>query len=457
MKLVLMSGGSGKRLWPLSNDARSKQFLKVLPTDDDQVISMLQRVWGQLQGLHLAEHAYLCTSRAQVDIIESQIGDVPIIVEPERRDTFPAIALACSWLLDVEKASEDEFVFVLPVDHYVEPGYFTAITELGQALSASQADIALLGVEPTFPTSKYGYIRLNPSSPEDDYLSVQSFVEKPSLEIAEQLLEEGALWNCGIFCFQLGYLRGVLKDRGLPYLYEDMLRQYSDLPQRSFDYEVVEHARAVIARPYSGLWKDLGSWEMLAEEMKGDFTGIGTAFECEESHVINELGIPVITMGLHGTVVVASPDGILVAEKGYSGALKDVVKPFSGRPMYEERFWGSYRVLDYSRLDDGTEVLVRTVELLPGRNLSYQRHAQRTELWSIIEGSGELALGNRMTRVEAGDVVQVFPGQWHAVRADERLVFIEVQRGISLDEEDIVRRYEKWEDIQSHCALLLSV
>jgi len=462
MKLVLLSGGSGKRLWPLSNDARSKQFLKVLPSDQGRAVSMVQRVWRQMESLGLADQSFICTSRAQVDIIESQLGDVPVIVEPERRDTFPAIALISAYLLDVEGAADDEVVAILPVDPYVEEAYFQAIVGLEQALEAGDAEMALLGVRPEFATSKFGYLRVDrdgrakgeASGGTKDPLRVSAFVEKPPVELAEQLLAEGALWNCGVFCFRLGYLRSILQARGLPWSYAAILEGYGTLPSRSFDYEVVEQAAKIVAIAYSGTWKDLGTWETLSDEMEHPFAGIGTAVGCEDTHVINELSIPVVTMGLKNAIVVASPDGVLVAEKGYTSALKDVVKPFSGRPMYEERYWGSYRVFDYSRLADGTEVLVRNVELFTGKNLSYQQHARRTEMWTIVEGTGDLILNNRMTQLQPGDVVQVFAGMWHAVRAHDRLAFVEVQRGLSLDEEDIVRRFENWDEIVAHCAVL---
>ncbi|MCY0900858.1 MAG: sugar phosphate nucleotidyltransferase [Firmicutes bacterium] len=455
MKLVLLSGGSGKRLWPLSNDARSKQFLKVLPSEQGRAMSMVQRVWRQMESLGLADQSFICTSRAQVDIIESQLGDVPVIVEPERRDTFPAVALISAYLLDVVGAPDDEVVAILPVDPYVEEAYFQAIVALERALADSDAEMALLGVRPEFATSKFGYLRVG----RDDggasgVLNVAAFVEKPPIELAEQLLGEGALWNCGVFCFRLGYLRSILQGRGLPWTYSGILDAYGSLPARSFDYEVVEQAAKIVAIAYSGTWKDLGTWETLSEEMEHPFAGIGTAVDCEDTHVINELSIPVVTMGLKNAVVVASPDGVLVAEKGYTSALKDVVKPFSGRPMYEERYWGNYRVFDYSRLADGTEVLVRNVELFSGKNLSYQQHARRTEMWTVVEGSGDLILNNRMTELQPGDVVQVFAGMWHAVRAHDHLVFVEVQRGLSLDEEDIVRRFENWDEIVAHCAVL---
>lgn len=454
-------------MWPLSNDARSKQFLKVLKGADGAPVSMVQRVWGQLEKTGLAADAYICTSKAQVDIIESQLGDVPVIVEPERRDTFAAIALACAYLLDVVKSDEEEIVAVLPVDQYVEDAYFEAVCSLPDALSLTGADMALLGVQPTQPTSKYGYLRVAEADAEaaassvsaDEHsaacavMRVSSFVEKPPLAQAEQLVQEGALWNCGVFCFRLGYLKRVLEEKRLPTGFAALADGYGALPQISFDYAVVEHAQSVVACAYAGAWKDLGTWEALSQEMEEDFSGRGVAVSCEDTQVINELGIPVIALGLQKAVVVASPDGVLIAEKGCTAALKDAIVPFSGRPMYEERFWGTYRVLDYSQLADGTEVLVRTVELLPGKNLSYQQHSRRTELWTIVEGTGELALGHRMTRLQAGDVVQIFAGQWHAVRADSGLVFVEVQRGLSLDEEDVVRRYERWADIVAHCAV----
>jgi mannose-1-phosphate guanylyltransferase len=469
MKLVLLSGGSGKRLWPMSNDSRSKQFLKVLPqnrksaaagdadngVNAQSTVSMLQRVWNQLDNVNLRQHTYVCASKAQHEVITAQIGDVPLIQEPSRRDTFPAIALASLYLADVERCPGDEVVVVLPVDHYVDDSYFTQVARLESALTASGADLALLGVKPTEPTSKFGYIRLKPGAPAGDWLEVDSFVEKPNRALAEKLIAEGALWNCGVFCFRLQFIQSVLRDKGYPTTYRELLEQFDSLPKRSFDYEVVEQTGSIVARSYEGTWKDLGTWESLSEEMAQPFTGNGEAVGCENTHVINELGIPVVAMGLKNVMVVTTPDGILVADKGSASKLKDVIGRYEGRPMYEERRWGMYRVLDYQKLDDGTEVLTKYIELLPGHNISYQKHFKRSEVWTIVEGTGELALDTRIVPVGPGDVIRIYAEQWHAIRAITKLKFIEVQRGSELVEEDIVRRYLSWDDVVAHCDTVL--
>ncbi len=494
MKFVLLSGGSGKRLWPMSNDSRSKQFLRVLTDGEGRSRSMVQRVWGQMQRAGLADDAFICTSKAQVEMIESQIGDVPMIVEPARRDTFPAIALATLYLTDVQGAADDETVVVLPVDPYVDDEFFVALRDLERVLRESGAEIALLGVAPTEPSSKFGYIRVrrgasdevaatsatlsqqmgdgafqagfaaleqqagaNDVEPDrDGYLRAAGFVEKPPRETAERLLAEGALWNCGVFCFRAGYIKEILRREAYPYSYGELSMRYDELVRRSFDYEVVEQAASIAVTVYRGMWKDLGTWETLAEEMSAEVAGLGAAANCSGSHIINELGIPLVAIGLQNVMVVATPDGILAADKEQSGHLKQVLGKlrYPGRPMYEERRWGYYRVLDYTRLEDGAEVLTKTVVLSEGRNISYHKHLMRTEVWTVIEGTGELFLGTRRAEIAPGDVVRVPPDQWHAIRALTQLTFIEVQRGSSLVEEDVVRRFANWRDIEAHCAAL---
>lgn len=415
-------------------------------------MSMVQRVWSQLGKVGLQQQAYLCASRAQHDMIDAQLGDVPFIEEPNRRDTFPAIALASTYLLD-QGACADEVVAVIPVDHYVEDEYFERIAELSTVLQESGADLALLGVEPTEPTSKFGYIRVAKGTGRSPWKKVLSFVEKPPESVAKTLIREGALWNCGVFCFRLGYLQEILESRGLPTDYSGFRARFQELPKRSFDYEVVEHAESIVVSAYDGTWKDLGTWGSLSEEMEVPFIGMGDAVGCDSTHVINELGIPVVTMGLQNAIVVTTPDGILVAEKEQSAALKDIISKYDDRPMYEERKWGSHRVLDLQKLDDGTEVLTKSIELRPGGLISYQKHLRRSEVWTIIDGHGELALDSRIIKVDAGDVIRIYPEQWHAIKSANGLKFIEVQRGPVLHEEDIIRRYLTWDEILQHCEM----
>jgi mannose-1-phosphate guanylyltransferase len=453
MKLVLLSGGSGKRLWPLSNDARSKQFLKVIEGENGTQESMVQRVWGQITNVGLSKSSVIATSKSQVDMIQSQISnDVNIVVEPCRRDTFPAIALAASYLYSVKNVSLDEIVGVLPVDPYVEDAFFKRVKDLETLIEKSSADLALIGVEPSYPSSKYGYIVPNNETEGIEYKRVNRFTEKPSEEVAKSLIDQGALWNCGVFAFSLKYILNILERKGLPLEYSSLLEQYETLPKISFDYEVVENAKDIVVLPYEGYWKDLGTWNTLTEEMNSSQIGKGIiSKECENTHLINELDIPVTIMGLSNLVVAASPDGILVSDKDASPRIKEIVGNFDNRPMYEERRWGSYKVLDHTKFKDGNEILTRKIRISAGKNLSYQYHNLRTEVWTIVNGEGVFALNGGLKVVKPGDVLKINRGDHHSVKAVSNLEFIEVQSGHELIEEDIIRVFMDWAEIEEKC------
>jgi mannose-1-phosphate guanylyltransferase len=452
MKFVLLSGGSGKRLWPLSNDSRAKQFLKVLQNERDlQLKSMVQRVWGQLETIGMKESSVIATGKGQVEMIHSQLGeDVPIIIEPERRDTFPAIALAAAYLYSVQGASFDEVVGVLPVDPFVETTFFQRVNDLEEILKKTNADLALLGVKPTYPSSKYGYIV--PKDTNDGYINVSHFKEKPDEKTAEALMAKDALWNCGVFAFKLGHIINLLEDKGLPINYEALRKQYSSLEKTSFDYEVVEKTDKIVALSYDGFWKDLGTWNTLTEEMATNQIGKGVISEnTVNTHLINELDIPVTVLGVSNAIVAVSPDGILVSDKEQSPKIKELISGFDDRPMYEERRWGWYRVLDFTKYDEDLEVLTRRIGILAGKNLSYQYHVNRTENWTILKGEGILAINGRLRTIKAGDILQINPSDKHALKAITDLEFIEVQNGTELIEEDIIRIHFDWVEIENHC------
>lgn len=456
MKLVLLSGGSGKRLWPLSNDSRSKQFLKVLTSADGRPESMVQRVWRQLAEANLQRSSCIATGMGQLDAMQSQLGyDVPLILEPERRDTYPAIALAATYLYTIVGAHLDEVVVILPVDPYVEHRFFEKVKTLDSVLRASDADLALIGVKPTYPSEKYGYII--PSEPTDErepaWVPVSHFVEKPREDQAQTLIERQALWNCGVFAFRLRYMIDHLISQGLPIQYEEMLKHYGRLPQISFDYEIVEKAKKRVVAPYDGFWKDLGTWNTLTEEMGTKVIGRGiVAKDCVDTHLVNELDIPVTVLGLSNVVVAASPDGILVSHKEASPRIKEVMKDVEQRPMYEERRWGWYKVLDYGKLPEGGEVLTKRICVFAGKHLSYQLHTKRKEVWTIVSGTGEFILDDRRIPVKPGDVLRIPVGARHSLRASENLEFIEVQTGSELVEEDIVRLTLSWDEILELCS-----
>lgn len=452
MEIILLSGGSGKRLWPLSNDARSKQFLKILEDENYQLKSMVQRVWNQLQRVNLAESSIIATNKTQVDIIQNQLGQkVELVLEPSRRDTFPAIALTATYLYTVKNIPLQQTVAVLPVDPFVQDCFFEKVKELETLLHQSNADLALVGVKPTYPSSKYGYI-IPTTNHISDYIQVQSFKEKPTELEAEKLIEQDALWNCGVFAFKLGFVLSLLKQRELPIDYYELLEQYDTIPKISFDYEVVEQTENIVALPYDGYWKDLGTWRTLTEEMHHSQIGKGILTEdCKGTHLINELDIPITVLGVPNVIVAASPDGILIADKDKSPRIKEIVGHFNHRPMYEERRWGWYKVLDHLKIDDHFEVLTKRIGVNAGKNLSYQYHLYRNEVWTIIKGEGIFVQSGRLQVVRPGDVLQIPIGNKHALKAVTDLEMIEVQTGSQLLEEDIVRVFMTWEEVEEHC------
>lgn len=451
MKLILLSGGSGKRLWPLSNESRSKQFLKLLENPEKQNESMVQRVWRQIESIGLNKDTIITTVKPQVDMLKTQIGsEVPLIIEPERRDTFPAISLAAVYLYSERNVSLDDLIVILPVDPYVDIHFFEDVKKLEECLMSTEEDIVLIGVKPTYPSSKYGYIipDYKASLSGSPFLKVSHFKEKPTEFEAEKLIQNGALWNCGVFAFKLNHIINLLDRMGYSTQYKEFIKQYSKLPKISFDYEVVEKTNSIQVLPHNGYWKDLGTWNTLTEEMATNIVGKGLISEdSKNTHVINELDIPVTILGLSNIVVASSPDGILVSDKSASPRVKDLLNNYNERPMYEERLWGWYKVLDYNQTDRKQEVLTKRVCIYAGKNSSYQVHFKRSEHWTFVRGEGEIIIEDRVIPVRAGDVWSVPQGTRHAIRANTELELIEVQMGSELIEEDIKRIHLKWEDI----------
>ncbi|PAF31567.1 sugar phosphate nucleotidyltransferase [Paenibacillus sp. 7516] len=455
MKVVLLSGGSGKRLWPLSNDSRSKQFLRVLQNDDMQMVSMVQRVWHQLELNGLGADSYIATGKSQIEMMQTQVGtDIPLIVEPERRDTFPAIALAATYLYSVQSVGLNEVVAILPVDPYVEDHFFEVVKQLEEAINSSGAYIGLIGVKPTYPSSKYGYIipeTANQPLSGLNMMQVLSFQEKPTEDEADLLINNGALWNCGVFAFKLDYIINHLQKNGLPIQYDELLKQYGNLPKISFDYEILEKEREIIVVPYEGYWKDLGTWNTLTEEMGSGQIGKGIISEdCTNTHLINELDIPVVVLGVSDLVVATSPDGILVTDKSASPRIKDTIT-FNNVPKYEERHWGWCKTLDIQQYEDGNQVVTKRLHVLTGKNLSYCLNRSCQEVWTIVKGSAEfIHNGNRMS-IKAGNVMHIPAMTMHGLKAITDVEFIAVQSGPVIMENDSVELYTDWEEIEQHC------
>ncbi len=449
MQLVLLSGGSGKRLWPLSNNARSKQFLPLLEKEDGTMESMVQRVVRQVREAHLTDDITLATNASQLDIIINQLGDsVSVVTEPERRDTFPAIALASGYLKLKKGCPDDEVVVIMPCDPFTEAGYFETIGRMVRCVEADVADLVLMGITPTYPSEKYGYVvPVTDNLMEEGSMAVSKFTEKPNVERAKELLGMGALWNGGVFAFRLGYMMEIAQRYVKADSFEEMRSRYSEFPKISFDYEVAEKADSVAVLPYSGQWKDLGTWNTLTDELHHHIIGNAVMGpRCTNTHVINELQYPIYVDGMEDTVIAASPDGIIVCRKKYTEDIKKAVDHLTPRPMYEERRWGSYRVIDDTTYADGRHSLTKSLTINAGKNISYQVHRHRSEAWTIVEGEGIFVLDGVERKVGPGETVVIPVNHYHALKALTTLTFIEVQTGNPLVEEDIERSEWKWSE-----------
>ena len=433
MNIILLSGGSGKRLWPLSNDVRSKQFIKIFKTKTGEYESMVQRVYHQIKAVDPDSVVTIATSKNQVSAIHNQLGrEVGVCVEPCRRDTFPAIALAAVYLHDVKGLSPDEVVVVCPVDPYVSIEYFEAINELGSVVENSNANLVLLGMEPTYPSEKYGYIIPETA---DKVSKVITFKEKPDAQTAKSYIEKGALWNGGVFAFKLRYILEKAHELIDFTDYEDLYRKYESLTKISFDYAVVEKEKHIAVMRFAGEWKDLGTWNTLTEAMEESNVGEAIFNEtCENVHVINELDMPVLCMGLKDIVVSASPEGILVSDKEQSSYIKPFVDAIDNRIMFAEKSWGSFRIIDVEK-----ESITIKVTLNPGHSMNYHSHIRRDEVWTVIAGHGKAVIDGKEQIIHVGDVISMKAGCKHTVFADTELKLIEVQLGADIDVSDKVK------------------
>lgn len=422
MQIVLLSGGSGKRLWPLSNDIRSKQFLKLLSDESGRPESMVQRVFRQISSQIPDTGVTIATSRTQVSSIINQLDEkVSVCVEPCRRDTFPAIVLSAAFLKDQKGVDDDEVIAVCPVDPYVDDEYFQSIGRLPEIVEKTGC-LTLMGIEPTYPSEKYGYI-----IPEDEnqVSRVKEFKEKPDRQTAGRYIQQGALWNAGVFAFKLGWLMSRAHELIDFTDYNDLLDKYDTLEKISFDYAVTEKESNIRVLRYAGEWKDVGTWNTLTEVMNDNISGNAVMDDtCENTHVINELSIPVICMGIKDAVVAVSNDGVLVSDKIRSGYMKPYVEKVETDVHYAEKSWGSYTVIDVQ-----PHALVVRAKLVAGHGMSYHYHELRDEVWTILSGEGQVTLDGETSQVMSGDVIKIPSGVRHRIYADTDMVLIEVQNG----------------------------
>lgn len=430
MNVILLSGGSGKRLWPLSNDVRSKQFIRMLKGTDGYE-SMVQRVYHQLKKDDPDGSIVIATSKTQVSAIHNHLGDdVDICIEPERRNTYPAIMLATSYMREHKNLKDEDVVIVCPVDPYVDDDYFLKLKELSRVAEGGKYNITLMGVTPTEPSEKFGYII---PETKENVSKVKYFKEKPSKEVAEEYIKEGGFWNCGVFAFKVGYL---LKDE----TYNELYNNYSELKKTSFDYEVVEKEDNIGILRFAGTWKDIGTWNALTEVMAEPTIGNVTLDDTtENTYIINELNMPLLCMGGKDLVIAASSDGILISDKDKSPYIKEYAEKIATQAMFAEKSWGSFTIIDA-----GKDSLTIKIKLLPGHELKYHSHDRRDEVWTVLRGEGEVTHDNLHFTVKPGDTVKLPRGTKHTIKALSELEVIEVQIGknISIDDKRLWKRVD---------------
>ncbi len=430
MHIILLSGGSGKRLWPLSNDIRSKQFIKIFKSESGEYESMAQRMYRQIRKVDPDATVTVATSRSQVSQLKNQLGDnIGISLEPCRRDTFPAIVLATAYLHDVQKVPAEEPVVVCPVDPYVNEDYFEALRKLSELAENDAYNLTVMGIEPTYPSEKYGYVI---PADRDAVSPVKTFKEKPDAETAKKYIAEGALWNAGVFAYKIGYVLEKAHERMDFTDYEDLFAKYDAVQKISFDYAVAEHEPHIQVMRFGGAWKDMGTWNTLTEAMEEPVIGQGTLNDtCENVDVVNELNVPVLAMGLKNVVIAASPEGILVSDKEQSSYIKPFVDAMDQQVMFAEKSWGSFQVLDVEK-----ESMTILVTLKEGHQMNYHSHAHRDEIWNVIAGEGRTIVDGMEQKGKPGDVITMQAGCRHTIVADTELKLIEVQIGKEISVHD---------------------
>ena len=430
MNIILLSGGSGKRLWPLSNDIRSKQFIKIFDNSFGVKESMLERVYRQIKSADIDAIITIATESRQVSAIRNQLSDaVSLSIEPTRRDTFPAIALAVAYLRYELAFANDDIVIVCPVDPYVDDGYFKSLKKLEDIISENNVNLALMGIEPTYPSQKYGYIIPQTN---ERISKVRYFKEKPDENAAKQYINMGALWNAGIFAFRLSYILNKTREIIDFKDYNDLRSKYSYLPKISFDYSVVEKEENIQVLRYKGDWKDVGTWNTITETMTDNINGKAIMSNTSRNtHIINELNIPILAIGCKDMVIAASTDGILISDKYESAFMKPYVDEIKGEVRYAEKSWGTYKVIDIQ-----TNAMTISIDLKTDCMMSYHSHKNREEVLTVLSGVGSVIIDGVETAVTSGVTIKIPKEAKHTLIAKSDIKAVEIQIGEELSRYD---------------------
>lgn len=413
MKIVLLSGGKGKRLWPVSTDVMPKQFIKVFSNKT----SMLSKTYNLVLRKNSKDNIYIATGKDYTDIIKKEIkGFNNFIVEPAYIGTFGAILNVAVFL--EENSNLDEVVSIVPIDHDVSDDFYDNLYKAEELLRNSTSNICLIGIKPTFPSDQYGYIR-------HENNKVLSFVEKPNEDTAINLIHDDALWNSGILVFKLKGIVEIAKKYFNYKNYENFLNNYSNLPQNSFDREVLEKAKNISIVESDDSWNDIGTWEVLAPIISKPDKYNTNIINFEDKEIVND--------GVRNAIIINSPNGLKIIPKD--------------RKELIYRRWGYYEILNEFKFDK-VNIKIKRLTILPNKNISYQYHHNRGENWYVLDGTGEVVIDDKLIKAKEGDIFSIEKEKKHSIKALSKLTILEVQYGpVEQSEIDIVRIETEWNKI----------
>lgn len=462
MKFIVLAGGSGTRLWPLSRKNFPKQFLKLPLRKGEGRESFFQKTIRRLSHYPQSEIFIVTNEKyrfyilAQIDEIRSQLKVKPkieLIFEPVQRNTAPAIALAMRYALE-SGVSQDEIFFISPSDHLIFPeDKFIDYLRMAENV-ARKGYLTTFGIKPNKPETGYGYIKTDTNLKESEYYIVEKFVEKPDLSTAIRYLQEGNYWwNSGMFAFPVNKFIEEINLHNPPIgeifrnSYSEVLKNFHELPDISIDYALMEKTDRSALIPFEIFWSDIGSWESLYEICDKDESGNVNSHEALTLETKNSLILGnkrvIATLGIEDLIVVDTEDALFVAKRGESQRVKDVVKILSEKSASQAeehltifRPWGSFTLLER-----GERYKIKRITVYPGEKLSLQMHHHRSEHWIVVRGTAKVSIGDKEFYVHENESVYVPKSTVHRLENPGKipLELIEVQVGEYVEEDDIKR------------------